>query len=179
MFAIILIIIMVGVFAGVMTQGFWSNTLTLVNVLAAGLLATNYFEPLAAYFDKNAPGLTYVWDFISIWLIFIGVMSLLRALTDYLSQVKVRFPKLVEIIGNYVMALWISWAFMCFAAATFHTAPFGAKLLVGLVSVGAERLDVLRPRPTGNGWGGCTASRKARWRGSARRRRSIRPASSC
>ena len=52
-----------------MNSGLWSNTITLVNVLTAGLLATNYFEPLADFFEGRNSSFTYVWDFLAIWLI--------------------------------------------------------------------------------------------------------------
>ena len=65
-------------FASLMNNGLWTNTLTLVNVLTAGLVATNYFEPLADLLDKQEPSLTYVWDFLAIWLIF-GVVMIVAA----------------------------------------------------------------------------------------------------
>ena len=45
--SILLIVIFFACFTSFMNSGMWSNTIALVNVLTAGLLATNYFEPLA------------------------------------------------------------------------------------------------------------------------------------
>ena len=129
--AIVLILLFVGVFASVMTQGLWSNTLTLVNLLLAGLIATNYYEPVADYFDRQEPSFTYIWDFVAIWLLFGFAMVALRFATDYLSQVKVRFFMPVEKVGGVIMAIWVSWIALCFTTAAFHTAPLARHFLGG------------------------------------------------
>jgi hypothetical protein len=131
MLTIVLVLLFVGVFASVMTQGLWSNTLTLINMILAALIATNYFEPLAGYFDSAEPSFTYVWDFIAIWLLFGLAMVALRAATDFLSPVKVRFFVPVEKAGGIIMALWIAWIAVCFATTTFHTAPLARNFLGG------------------------------------------------
>ncbi len=128
---ILLILVFVAVFASVMTGGLWSNTLTLVNLLLAGLIATNYFEPFADYLDRTTPALTYVWDFVAIWVLFGIAMIVLRAATDFLSRIKVRFPIPVEKAGGILMAIWISWMAMCFTTATLHTAPLARHFLGG------------------------------------------------
>lgn len=128
---ILLIVVFVAVFASVMLGGLWSNTLTLINVLLAGLIATNYFEPVADYLDRTTPSFTYLWDFIAIWILFGLAMIVLRLATDYLSQIKVRFIIPVEKAGGYVMAVWVSWIVMCFTAATLHTAPLARHFLGG------------------------------------------------
>src|SRR6478609_11159291 len=103
-FNILLIIIFVACFASLMTGGLWSNAIMLVNVLTAGLLATNYFEPLANFFDDQDASFTYVWDFLAIWLIFGIAMIVLRLATDYMSPVKVHFFMPVEKAGGLLMA---------------------------------------------------------------------------
>ena len=128
---IVIILVFVAVFAAVMTQGLWSNTLTLVNVLLAGLIATNYFEPVADFFDSKEPSFGYVWDFVAIWLLFGFAMVALRFATDYMSQVKVRFFMPVERAGGIIMAIWVAWIAVCFTLATFHTAPLARNFLGG------------------------------------------------
>lgn len=128
---ILLVLIFAGVFASLMTQGLWSNTITLVNVITAGLVATNYFEPVADYFDRQEPAFTYIWDLVAIWLLFGFTMVGMRAATDYLSNVKVRFFKPVEQAGGIVMALWVSWIVICFTTMTLHTAPLARHFLGG------------------------------------------------
>jgi hypothetical protein len=125
------ILVFVAVFASIMLNGMWSNTVTLINFILAGLIATNYFEPFADYLDKNAPSFTYAWDFIAIWILFALAMIVLRAATDYLSKIKVRFFLPVEKAGGIIMAIWVSWLAVCFTAATMHTAPLARHFLGG------------------------------------------------
>jgi hypothetical protein len=125
------VLIFVAVFASLMNQGLWSNTITLVNVITSGLVATNYFEPVAAYFDKQEPSFHYVWDFAAIWLLFGITMVVLRAATDYMSKIKVRFLLPLDRAGGIVMAIWASWVVVCFATMTLHTAPLARHFLAG------------------------------------------------
>jgi hypothetical protein len=136
--AIVLLVIFIACFASLMNNGVWSNTLSLVNVLTAGLLATNYFEPLADLLDKQEPAYTYAWDFLAIWLIFGLSMTALRVATDYLSPVRVRFLPPVEKVGGILMAVWVSWVVLCFTTMTLHTAPLARRFLG----------DSFRPEPS-------------------------------
>lgn len=129
--SIVLIVIFVACFASLMNSGLWSNTITLINAITAGLLAMNYYEPLAEFLDKQAPSWTYVWDFVSLWFIFGLAMLALRAVTDLASTVQLKFHPLVEKIGGLLMAVWASWIVLCFATATLHTAPLARNFLGG------------------------------------------------
>ncbi len=113
------------------SSGLWSNLLLLFNVLLAGLLATNYYEKLAAYLDKEMPSFTYLWDFVALWLIFAVSAGVLRAFTDLVSRVKVKFRKPVEMIGSIFLACWIGWIMVCFTAFSLHTAPLARNFLGG------------------------------------------------
>ena len=126
---IVILIVFAACFASMYNNGLWSNTLTLVNVLTAGLLAFNYFEPLAEWFERQQPSLNYIWDFVSVWLIFIAAMVVLRSATDYVSNVKVRFIMPLDRAGGYILALWVSWVAVSFTAATLHTAPLARNFL--------------------------------------------------
>ncbi len=129
--SILLVVLFVAVFASLMTQGLWSNTVTLVNVITAALIATNYFEPVANFLDRQEPSFTYVWDLAAIWLIFGFTMVVLRTATDYMSNIKVRFFMPVEKVGGIIMAVWVSWIVLCFTTMTMHTAPLARHFAGG------------------------------------------------
>jgi len=129
---VLLALILIGCFASLFANGLWSNTLSLINVVTAALLATNYFEPLAGFLERTiSPEATYVWDFIAVWLIFGIAMGVLRALTDAVSPTEVRFHPLVDQVGSYLMATWTAWVLVCFATFTLHTAPLARNFLGG------------------------------------------------
>ncbi len=129
--AAVLLAIFFGCFAMLMNNGLWTNTLMLVNVLTAGLIAMNYFEPLAGFFENQEPSLTYIWDFCAIWLVFGVAMTVLRMATDSASKLKVKFFMPVEKVGGLLMAVWVSWVLLCFTTATLHTAPLARSFLGG------------------------------------------------
>lgn len=151
---ILLIVIFFACFASLMNNGLWSNTLALVNVLTAGLLATNYFEPLANFFERQDSSFTYVWDFLAIWMIFGIAMIVLRMATDYMSTVKVKFFVPVEKAGGLLMACWVAWVVVGFTTMTLHTAPLARNFLGGAFQPEAESkmLFGLGPDRSWLGW---------------------------
>jgi hypothetical protein len=112
-------------------EGLWGNAITLVNVMLAAMIATNYFEPVAALIDKQMPSYTYLWDFLSIWLLFAFGYAVLRAFTDILSKTRVRFKMPVEHAGRIILAFAVGYVMMTFTAMTLHTAPLGEVAMRG------------------------------------------------
>ncbi len=111
--------------------GIWNNLLTLVNVIFAALIATNYFEPLANYLQTLEPSYTFFWDFLALWALFALSMMILRTLTDTLSKVKVRFKKPFDIGGGLFFSAWTAWILICFTMTTLHTAPLARNFMFG------------------------------------------------
>lgn len=122
-FPAILLVIFFACVACLFTEGMWSNAIRLINVVTAALLATNLFEPLAAWLDGWQPSYTYVWDFLALWFLFGLFMVLFRLVTDFLSRVKVRFLKLADRIGSVILSMLVGWVMVCFTTMTLHTAP--------------------------------------------------------
>ena len=112
-------------------EGLWSNAIRLLNVIVAGLLATNYFEPAADFLQDLLPSFAYFWDFLCLWLLFAAIMAVLRLLTDRASRFRVRFPTIVDRIGGWCMAAGIGWVMVCFSFMTLHTAPLPKNFLYG------------------------------------------------
>ena len=114
-----------------LTSGLWGNLIMIFNVILAGLIATNYFEWLAGWLDKQMPSYTYLWDFSAFWAIFALSIIVLRAITDTLSRVKVRFKKPVEISGGLVCGAIVGWMMVCLALFSLHTAPLSIRFMDG------------------------------------------------
>jgi len=125
MLFLFLFVVFVACVAMLWNEGMWSNAITLVNVTLAALIATNYFEPLASFFDSKAPTYTYLFDMLAIWALFAGVYLILRTVTDQISKVRVRFKMPVEHTGRVVFALMAAWVMVGFTAMTIHVAPLG------------------------------------------------------
>jgi len=108
-------------------QGLWSSAINVINLTMAGVLATNYFEPLARLADP--PGTNYMMDSIMLWAIFAVSYIVLRLITQMLSEHDVVFIKPVDIAGRAILGIWSGWIFTCFAAFAMLTAPIGSSPL--------------------------------------------------
>jgi hypothetical protein len=113
------------------TEGLWGNTIRLVNAVAAALLATNFFEPLASWLEDLLPSYKYYWDFLALWGLFAAFAMIFGTLTDRVSRVMLRFPQLVEQIGSWVLSAVIGWVMVAFTLTSLHTAPLGRNFLFG------------------------------------------------
>jgi hypothetical protein len=128
---VLLLFLVVMLLAFLGPAGLWGNLLTFVNVVLAALLATNLWEPIADWLTGAVPSFGDYWDLMSLWGLFAVSYLALRAATDFASRVKVKFPKLVELIGNYVAIAWTGWILVCFASMTLHTAPLAREFFLG------------------------------------------------
>ena len=115
--------------AFVFNEGLWSACLLLMNVLLAGIIAVNFFEPVANWFDSMAPSLTYFWDFLSIWLCFAIALVVLRLATGFLSGYRMRFKRPVDVAGGVFFSLLVGWVMLGFTLFTLHMAPLGQHFL--------------------------------------------------
>ena len=129
LFNLLMALIVVGVFASLMSESLWSNAILLINVVTAALLATNFFEPVANWLESSVPSGAYFWDIIALWILFAVTLGLLRALTDNVSKTSVKFKKPVETAGRYFFALWIGWVLLCFTMMSLHTAPLSRNFM--------------------------------------------------
>ncbi len=133
---LILILIFLACLGFLYPEGMWSNAIRLINVILAALLAIDYFEPLARQLEEWQPSYTYCWDFLAMWVVFAAAFVALRAATDQLSRVKVRFLKIADQIGSGAFAAVIGWALVAFTLTTLHTAPLAENFFFGAFRAG-------------------------------------------
>jgi len=126
---LVLIVIFFACVACLYTEGIWGNAIRLINVMTSALLATAFWEPVATWLDGWDSSFTYVWDFLSLWGIFVVFMIVFRMATDFLSKVKVRFLTIADRIGSTILAAWIGWVMVCFTLMTLHTAPLARNFM--------------------------------------------------
>ncbi len=132
--SLLLIVIFIAVVATLYPEGMWGNAIMLINVVTAGLVATNYFEPLATWMESWGDwfaSCTYLLDFLSLWAVFAITLIVLRMLTDRICRVKVRFLGLANQIGSVVFACLVAMVMVCFTTFTLHTAPLAEEFMWG------------------------------------------------
>jgi hypothetical protein len=131
---LLMIVILAACIGVLYPEGLWSNAIRLVNVVASGLIAMNFFEPLARWLEGLSEwfgSITYFLDFLSLWILFGVSMILMRVGTDLVSRVKVRFLKAADRAGSAVLAACVGWVMVCFVMTTLHTAPLAPNFLWG------------------------------------------------
>ena len=129
--AALFILIMLVVIAEIGKDGLWHSLLTFFNVLFAGTLTMNYFEPLALHLDVMMPSFSYFVDFLAFWGIFVGSSLLIRLVTQQLSKVRVRFIKPVDLAGGFFFGLWTGWILVSLVATSLHLAPLAVNSFGG------------------------------------------------
>lgn len=127
--AMVVIVIFLLAFNG--GEGFWSNLIMFVNVFFAGLVATNYFEPLASWLTNQWISLAMFSDYISFWLLFILFYGLMAGMTATASTVKVKTISAVDKGLGYLFSVATGWLLICMVSASMHFAPLGRDIMFG------------------------------------------------
>jgi hypothetical protein len=131
MFNILLVGIIFAVAATLFRDGLWSNAITLINLVTAGIIAVNYFEPLTRYLMNTMPFMDYNLDVIVLGALFSGVYSALRYVGLQISKHRVRFHPLLDQIGSGLLALASGWTVVCFVTFALHTSPLAREFFFG------------------------------------------------
>ena len=130
----IIFFILFAVFALLYLESLWSNTITLINVTLAAVLAFSFFEPMADMIEGLGAWpktCTYLWDYLSLWTLFCTFFGLLRLFTDFASRTRVKFRPPIEIPGRMFAAFLVGLVMISFILASFHIAPLPAAPFSG------------------------------------------------
>ncbi len=128
---LLLLVILAVCVAMLHQEGLWGNTIRLINVVTAGLLATNCFEPLANTLQDYLPRHDLYLDFVALWGLFTLFLALMRLATELASRTVVQFLPLVDRIGGPLMAATVGWVMVCFTLMSLHMAPLSGRFLYG------------------------------------------------
>jgi len=95
----IIVLLVAGMTYALASEGLWGAALMTFNVLFAGLISLNFYEPLAALIAENVGFLSGFADTLSLLLLFaIGLIGM-RIGTEMLAPAMVRFPGPVYFAG--------------------------------------------------------------------------------
>ncbi len=132
MMTLFLLLVFLGVGAAVWFGGGWNGLVTLINLVFATMIATNYYEPICTLLENNGVGsFTFLLDFVVLWLLFTFAYLLLRAFSDAISPTRVKFEFPVEMGVRTVAAIWCAWLMLCFVTFTLQTAPLNSATPLG------------------------------------------------
>jgi hypothetical protein len=127
LYDIILVALMLFMTYVLTSEGAWGAALMFFNVLFGGLIAFNFFEPLAGLIDSTGIG----WSFsetLAMMLIFCASVLLLRLATETLAPVMVKFPNPVYQATRLVFAFAATVVTFAIILLAFHAAPVHKKV---------------------------------------------------
>jgi hypothetical protein len=124
----IVAVVILGVTYALASEGLWGAALMFFNVLFGGLIAFNFYEPLAKLVADNAPLLSGFADTGCLFSLFLVSTFLLRLTTETLGPAMVRFPAPLYHLGRWAFALGCSLITMAIILLAFDTAPVHKKI---------------------------------------------------
>lgn len=125
------VVLVLGMTYALASEGLWGAALMFFNVLFAGLIAFNSYEPVAGWLAGSLSALSGFADTLSLLLIFVVTLLLLRLTTESLAPMMVRFPGAVYHIGRWAFGLGASALAMAVFLLAFHAAPIHKKMFFG------------------------------------------------
>jgi hypothetical protein len=110
-------------------EGLFRSFLLLVNVLFAGLLAFNFWEPLARGLGEISTGLDAYADALVLVLLFCLFLGGMRLLTLYLAPEDPSYPPLVRRLGSILFGLMTGYLIAGVLICVMQTLPLHERFL--------------------------------------------------
>lgn len=123
---IILLIILAAVTWSVASEGMWGAALTSLIVVISGLLAMNFFEPVAGFLESFGSSMWWrshcdIFALLGLFAVSVGV---LRISTDRISPRFISSDRLIYGLGRWGGGLLAGYVTMAFMLTALHTGPF-------------------------------------------------------
>jgi hypothetical protein len=123
-----IVAIILGMTYALMSEGLWGAALMFFNSLFAGMIAFNFYEPLAALIATNVSFLENFADSLCLMGIYAGSLFLLRMVTDAIAPAMVRFPSALYLIGGVIFGLGASTITMSVMLLAYQASPVDRKV---------------------------------------------------
>lgn len=124
-----IVVLMAGITYALMSEGLWGAALMFFNSLFAGMIAFNFYEPLALLLASNVSFIAVYADSICMLVIFVVSLGLLRVTTDSLAPSMVRFPVPLYQLGRILFAFGTASVTVSILLLALHASPVGKKIL--------------------------------------------------
>lgn len=110
-------------------DGAWTAVLSFFAVIFGGLLAMNFFEPVATFLSNNYASLEPRADFISLVVLFGLFVFLIRLGLDHVSPTNIELPTPVYHVLRWSMGAATGYVTMAILLTALHTAPLPRKFM--------------------------------------------------
>jgi len=135
----ILLGILLGVTWCVASEGAWGAVLTFFVVVFSGLLAMNFFEPLAGWLAVQVPSWRDMFDVLTLVGLFILFVCLMRFGTEYIAPTMIQLHTLAYEGLRWGFGFLTAYVTMAILLTALHTAPFPREFM----GFKAERKNLL------------------------------------
>ena len=125
---LVLCLLIGGMTYALMSEGLWGSALMFFNVLFSGIIAFNFYEPLAGLLAKNVGLLAGVADMACMMVIFCLSLVMFRLTTETLAPAMVRFPSPLYHLGRIFFGLAGALVTMTIILLAYETAPVHKKV---------------------------------------------------
>jgi hypothetical protein len=126
--SLIIVGLILGLTYALTSEGLWGAALMFFNVVFGGMIAFNFYEPLARLLDRTGIGWGFS-DTLCLLGLFCVSVGLLRMTTETLAPAMVRFPTPIYHLGRLIFGLGGALVTMAIIILAFHTAPVHKKIL--------------------------------------------------
>jgi uncharacterized membrane protein YgcG len=136
---ILMLVIVAGVTWFVAAEGAWAAATTFLCVLLAGIMAMNFFEPLAGFLDSTVSIMSDFSDLAALLGLFAGFVFGFRYLAEQLAPTYIDVAGWLREPGRWLFGVLTGYVTMAIILTAWHTAPFPS----GFLGFRAERKNLL------------------------------------
>ena len=124
MFHALVVILVITCAAVLMAEGVFSAAVIFFCTVLGGLVAFNWYEPLATLIETNIPAIEGYGDIIAIVTIFSATVTVLRLASEQLAPEMVEFPDLIHRGGGLVIGVATGWVLSGILICCLQTLPW-------------------------------------------------------
>ncbi len=128
---LIIAALVLGMTYALTSEGLWGSALMFFNVLFGGMIAFNFYEPLARLLDSTGIGWGFSDTLCMLGLFIISVL-LLRMTTETLAPAMVRFPMPIYHLGRLIFGVGGAAVTVAIIILAFHAAPVHQKIFTSV-----------------------------------------------
>jgi len=110
-------------------EGLWNNTITLLNIMLAGILGIFGGVPLGNFIltqSGKPPEFAWYFVFAGIWVIFAVSVTVMHLATSGASRVRMRFLPVLDKVAGPLMGVLVAIMLTSFSAYTLERVPIKA-----------------------------------------------------
>ncbi len=125
---VVIVVVMLGMTYALSSEGVWGAALMFFNLVFAGIIAFNFYEPLAGWMADQSSSMAGWADMLCLMGLFVISLIILRVITDMIAPAMTRLPTPVYHLGRLLFGFAGSCVAMAIILCGFETAPVHRKM---------------------------------------------------